>query len=82
MGVTRHQKENNLRIGSLKFKLQGCRKSEVLVSFFDGNIVRDIVYTWIVSLLKNMLLRFICLSEISSFGFFKRINVGIIVREF
>ena len=50
MGVTRHQKENNLRIGSLKFKLQRCRKSEVLLSFFDGNIVRDIVYTCIVSL--------------------------------
>ena len=43
MDITRYEKQNNLRTGSLKPKVRFCRKLEVLLSSFDCNVVRDII---------------------------------------
>ena len=40
----RYGKENNLRTGSLKFKLRICRNPDVLLSSFDSDVVCDIIY--------------------------------------
>ena len=51
LGVTRYEKQNDLRIGSLKFKF---RKPKVLQSSFDSNVVYyNIVSLHILSYKKD-----------------------------
>lgn len=37
MDITRHGKQNDLRIGFLRLKIRICKKHKALLASFDGN---------------------------------------------
>ena len=59
----------------MTFHLKICRKPEVLMSFFDCNVVWDII----VSL--KCKLRYIHKPDINSFGFFEKVVISLKTSE-